>query len=174
MKIIQIPLSIIAGIFLASLSFAGESQKQEYDYWVGFPVGATVKLKTVTKNEAGKPGINTTTWKISRKTKEDIKLDGESEVIVDDQKITVPESTTVHKRSGGSDHEELGDETITVPAGTFKCRKTKRVQKAGGEVITLTTWWTDTVPGGIVKSTTLSDDGSFDRTKELISFRVKK
>jgi hypothetical protein len=107
-------------------------------------------------------------------SKEDISLEGKSEVLVDNQTITVPESATIHKGSSESDYEELGVEDITVPGGTFKCRKTKRVQKAGNDTITLTTWWADAVPGGIVKSTTISGDGSFDRTKELISFKIKK
>ena len=171
MRITKILIGLVASALLASLSFA--DSKQEYDYWAKFPVGATVRLKTVTKMDAEKPGINTVTWKISAISEDDVSLEGESEVIVDGQKITVPESATIYK-SSASDYEELGDESITVPGGTFKCRKTKRVQQAGKDTITLTTWWADGVPGGIVKSTTISSDGSFERIKELISFKMKK
>ena len=57
-----------------------------------------------------------------------------------------------------SDAEDLGTETITVPAGTFTC-KHYRTKKAGGDV-----WVSDKIsPYGLVKSKT--NDSSMELTK---------
>jgi hypothetical protein len=57
-----------------------------------------------------------------------------------------------------SDAEDLGSETITVPAGTFTC-KHYRTKKAGGDV-----WVSDKIsPYGLVKSKT--NDSSMELTK---------
>jgi hypothetical protein len=57
-----------------------------------------------------------------------------------------------------SDAEDLGSETITVPAGTFTC-KHYRTKKAGGDV-----WVSEKIsPYGLVKSKT--NDSSMELTK---------
>jgi len=157
-----------------------------YQRWSGFKTGTTVTYRAVTGAD-GEKGVTTTTT-----TYKLIELTDELAVVemvaatkrYDGVETTNPperltNSRLVHLPPGVS-KDDFGkppgaadqDEVVAVGGRTYKTRRHEgRASNEAGQVH-ITTWTSDEVPGGLVKSTMLTPAIGKKTTTELLSVTV--
>lgn len=98
------------------------------------------------KNDAGK--ITLKQSRIFQGDQHDSDRKGEVEL-----KPAVDAAKAVANQPSPDDLDRAPEESITVPAGTFKCKKIqfKNLASPDGGVVSGTLWFSDQVPGGCVK-----------------------
>ena len=187
-------LFVLTLLGLAS-ALAEKVPNPEYKYWAGHKPGSTVTIikdTTITtpkeESDTGKEQVSKSqtwvVWTIEKVTPDGVEISGKSgagamKAGADPggfgQTETIAaqiDSATVTK------FEELGTEKVTVKAGTFECRKTKRVveqEVVGIKVVTtIITWWSDKVPGGVVKTTLENDDKTSTAVRHVTAFKSAK
>ncbi|MHC4985307.1 MAG: hypothetical protein ACYTFO_04040 [Planctomycetota bacterium] len=136
----------------------------EYIQWSSFEVGASATL-TMMSGPADAGVEVTMTHTLMSLDADNAVVTTVVTMVVNDQEIEQPpQDRTVAARVAkydppeGQEAPEIeeSEETVTVAAGTFDCKKVTTTITANGAAMVTTVWTTDAVPGGIVKMVTTS------------------
>jgi len=193
------PISLLRLLAVALLglgsAYAEKVPNPEYKYWAGHKPGSTVTIikdqTIITPKEESKKGkeeVNKVqtwvVWTIEKVTPEGVQISGKSGVGAmkagaDPGGFKQTETIAANIDSAMVNKlEEMGTEKITVKAGTFECRKTKRVvtqEILGTKVVTtVITWWSDKVPGGVVRTTLENGDKTSSAVRHVTAFKSAK
>ena len=170
-------LVLVVGV-LAGWAVAQDGEmidNPEYVQWSSFEVGASATL-TMTTGPAGGGMEMTMTHTLKSLDADNAVVTTVVTMVVNDQKIEQPpqDRTVVarvaeHTPPEGQDAPQIeeSEESVTVPAGTFDCKKVTTTMTVNGATMVTSVWSTDQVPGGVVKMVTTSN-GQQVSSMELI------
>lgn len=162
---LRILAAVLMMLTMVSAIQAEMIDNPEYLQWSEFKPGASATIVMVSEAAGTK-----TKMKMTRTLKS---LDEDKAVVetvtvmeVEGKEIKQPtQSRTISARiekpkepaEGEKPEVKEGEETVKVPAGTFKCKTIETHMKQGDRTIITKTWVSPEVPGGQVKMTMKSD-----------------
>ena len=141
----------------------------------GMKIEAMVESRTTLKEvSAAESTVEVETTTTSKMNGVETKLPPQSNIM----KIPNPVAGAVAPAASpapGAQGAAQGEETVTVGGKSYKCKTSKLSTPAGGATVTAKTWFSDTVPGALVKSeSTTEGETKSTIITELVDFEIKK
>ena len=169
--------NILTGI-AALMALAVAGMAADNSGWSNFKPGSWVKLKTTTETAvAGQKTAMASDMKMTLVAKTADKATIETETTMmgntTKTKADIPLNPT-GKAAAAQNTAKMGSETITVAGKTFKCKTAEVQSDANGMKITTKSWIADEVPGGLVKSESVSTGAMSSKTSMvLVDFKAQ-
>ncbi|HEY9069046.1 MAG TPA: hypothetical protein VIV61_02260 [Candidatus Ozemobacteraceae bacterium] len=158
---------VLMALLTVSTAFAADLvDNPSYAVWSKFKIGAELKYKQVSE-VANMKTESEITYKLVELTPEKLVVEMGGSSMVAGNKMELPPTRMDHAakiENAKVDPKmaemikadaKAGEEQVTVPAGTFKCRVIESKMTQQGAEVSTKVWASDEVPGGLVKMVTL-------------------
>lgn len=159
---------------LAGPILAEEVDNPQYLHWSQFKEGTAVTLKnTIKQPEMSMETKMTMTLKTLDDTRAVITISTDMMGMQQTQEQIIPAKIEEEQIPENNPDAEVttGEETVTVPAGTFECKWTQVEMVQDGQKVVSKVWSNETVPGGMVKNETKMEE--MTSTMELLKMDKK-
>ncbi|MGN6724898.1 MAG: hypothetical protein ACTHLZ_03190 [Tepidisphaeraceae bacterium] len=157
----RIAILSLESVLVAGVAHAEQIENPAYKVWSQYNPGTTVHIDGTTeaKGQSSKMTLVTT---LKSKTDDKLVIEVKTKMTVMGHDMDMPPQT--HEITKTIDKAQLApnmpsaeqiakaeEETVTVPAGTFKCKKLEVHRTQNGMKLDGTTYYSEEVPGGTVK-----------------------
>lgn len=156
-----------------------------YETWNKLGVGSSSTLKSMT-DAMGNTTEGETTTTLVEKSAEKVVVEIKASMTMAGQKMDLPAQkieypAQIDKEPAGTNpataapvDAKVTEESVTVPAGTFKCKVVESSTEANGMTTKSKSWTSDEVPGSLVKSETVTEGAMASKTTMELAKIEKK
>lgn len=179
---------VLMAVLAAATLFAADMvDNPAYGIWSKFKVGAELKYKQVSE-VANMKTESEITYKLVEVTPEKVVVEMGGAAVVAGNRMEMPatrmeytarvENTKVDPKlvemaKVATPESKTGEEQITVPAGTFKCRIVDSKMNQQGTEVSAKIWTSTEIPGSLVKMvTTMTAPMKSVTTMELVEKKL--